>query len=265
LELLLGNEWKKENENCHPPPRSRSRNGVHWFILLLLDRQDIRRGGDALRNPVGIRNRGFPNPTTTRYVGRDIILSMRSGEELILPTEKLVRNACKRFNKDYAITEQALTDLFNQYPRNDNHAHVLLKVVALNTLYSTQILAVQDVAQHIYELRIDSALSKGLPEVVDKIAKCTISSTGRVRFNYSFASKYCSWHRQEAYPIWDSRVEKYLKALSRSYRPKFLGTKPWLWDYYQEYVQMMTDFRMEYKLASFSFKDIDKFLWTYDL
>jgi hypothetical protein len=182
--------------------------------------------------------------------------------ELRTPTAELVGAACKQFDKENAVTEEALNDLFSQYAGNDNHPHILLKVVALNRLYSTQIFAVHDVASHIHQLReIDYALAKGSPEIVDKIAKVTISATGKQRSNFAFATKYCSWHNQASYPIWDSRVAMYLWCLRGTSFARFLGSKPDLWDYYKEFVKTMTAFRDFYNLGSFTFKQIDKFLW----
>lgn len=60
---------------------------------------------------------------------------------LTTPTPELVRAACEEFNRDNMLVEQALTELFNQYPDNGVLSHVLLKVVTLNALYSTQIRA----------------------------------------------------------------------------------------------------------------------------
>jgi hypothetical protein len=80
---------------------------------------------------------------------------------LTIPTEERVRSACKEFDQDNQIVEQALDELFNQYPRNDKLSHVLLKVVTLNRLYSTQVLAVVDMAHHIHDVNIDSGLAAG--------------------------------------------------------------------------------------------------------
>ena len=135
------------------------------------------------------------------------------GVEPVLPTEERVRAACREYDGD--IAERALRELFTQYPRNNDRAHVLLKVVALNRLYSAGILAVYDVANHICQQEIDAALSNGAPEVVDKIAKVTISSSGKQRGFWSFATKYCSWHNQASYPMWDSRVCRYLRCLNK--------------------------------------------------
>jgi hypothetical protein len=154
--------------------------------------------------------------------------------------------------------------LFNQFPGNSDLSHVLLKVVALNRLYSTQIFAVMNVAQLIHRNAqdIDSALAVGSPQIVDKIARVTISASGKERRNLSFATKYCSWHNPEAYPIWDSRVDKYLWSLQKqdNFAP-FFKTNADLWDY-PKFREVIVAFRDRYDLGSFTFKDTDKFLWS---
>jgi len=182
--------------------------------------------------------------------------------ELREPTAGLVRAACKQFDEENAVIEQALKDLFSQYPRNDNLPHVLLKVVALDRLYATKIFTVEDVAKHIHKLKeVDSALVKGSPDVVDKIIKFTITATGKQRNLWSFATKYSSWHNQAAYPIWDSNVCTYLWCLRGTPFARSLGSHPDLWDYYEQFVKTMAAFRDFYRLGSFTFKQIDKFLW----
>lgn len=49
------------------------------------------------------------------------------------------------------------------------------------------------------------------PEVVDLIARVTVASSEKQLTFYSFASKYCSWHKPNQYPIWDFRVNRYLR------------------------------------------------------
>jgi len=186
--------------------------------------------------------------------------SMPMTSASVLPTEENVRRACKQFDDDNRIVEEALKDLFTQYPRNKDHPHVLLKVVALNRLYSTGILAVHDVARHIHERaqEIDSGLAVGSPEIVDKITAVPITATGEVRHFWSFATKYCSWHNPKAYPIWDSRVERYLRSLNGT-----AFTHPDRWNHYREFRDLMALFREHYRLAAFTFKEIDEFLWSY--
>lgn len=184
-------------------------------------------------------------------------------EELRKPTPELLKEACKEFGDQNSAIEEALGLLFNQYRTNTVLPEVLLKVVALNGLYSTQIWAVGDVADHIQQHaeEIDSALASGSPEIVHMIAKVKITATGKERNNYSFATKYCSWHRPEKYPIWDSRVHRYLLHLQKrqTFAASFKADD--LWNY-PKFRQVVIDFRNAYGLNEFSFKQTDKFLWA---
>lgn len=92
------------------------------------------------------------------------------------PTEELVRTACQEFDRDNFVIEQALTELFSQYPQNNDLRRVLLKVVALNSLYSTWIPAysgkipdVLDVARLIHQdaQDVDASLDAGSAEIVE--------------------------------------------------------------------------------------------------
>lgn len=116
------------------------------------------------------------------------------------PTKKRVLAACADFDQEYLVIEQALAELFSRYPENTNSSHVLLKVVTLNALYSTQIAtysqtipSVMDVAEHIRRngSEIDSALAAGSPEIVDTIANVSVPGK-KDRCYFSFATKYCS-------------------------------------------------------------------------
>lgn len=185
-----------------------------------------------------------------------------------MPNEERVKAACNEFDQDYRAVEEALTEIFCQYRTNSAFHHVLLKVVTLNALYSTQIPVysktipnVLDVAKHICQIAhdIDSALLAGSPEIVDRIAAIAVS--GKKNRNYfAFATKYCSWHNPRCYPIYDSRVYEYLRLLRRQgdFATDFDLEGHWK---YPAFRDLMDAFREHYHLGSFSFKDIDKFLW----
>jgi hypothetical protein len=183
---------------------------------------------------------------------------------LRIPTVGLVQSAISEFDDQNDVIEAALTEHFHQYPTNTNLPHVLLKVVVLNRLYSTQILAVLDVARNIqsHGEEIDIGLAAGSAEVVEKIGLVTIQSTGKERYNYSFATKYCSWHRPDSYPMWDSRVDHYLWALQQQehFAPSFGAHKDiWIYEGFRDVVAAL---RTHYGLSEFTYKDLDKFLWS---
>ena len=178
---------------------------------------------------------------------------------LQIPTVELVKAACEKFDRENELSELALAELFRQYPHNGELTHILLKVVAVNSLYRTNIFALEAVARHIRSNvpDIDALVASGSPEVVNTIARISI---GGKKFNFfSFATKYCSWHNPEAYPIYDSRVDDYLWTLQKqSHFAGFLHAD--LWDY-PKFLNIVTSFREFYGLGSFTFKDLDKFLY----
>ena len=74
------------------------------------------------------------------------------------PTPELVECACREFDEENRVTENALRNLFQCFPHNTEASEVLLKVLALNDLYSTRIPLnaalipnVFDVASHIHQ------------------------------------------------------------------------------------------------------------------
>jgi hypothetical protein len=175
------------------------------------------------------------------------------------PTAERVRAACNVFDQENELTEQALTELFRQYPQNNDARHVLIKVVAVNALYYTNIYALQAVASHIHlnHSEIDAALAAGSPDIVDKIAKIKVS--GKIYNFFSFATKFCSWHNPLAYPIYDSHVDHYLWTLQK--QDHFKGfLHPQLWDY-PKFLEIMIAFKQTHGLTDFSFKEVDKFLF----
>ena len=183
--------------------------------------------------------------------------------DLAAPNADLVRTACEEFDRENGVVENALAELFAAYPANDNAGRVLLKVVALNSLYTTRVLAVLKLAGHIagQGAALDAALAAGSREAVDAIVR--VSVVDKDFTVYSFASKYCNWHRPNLYPIYDSRVDKYLWALKKQnlFQCEAFSQHDDLHSYPQ-FCVVMTAFREQFGLASFTFKQIDKFLWS---
>jgi hypothetical protein len=188
---------------------------------------------------------------------------------LTSPTADDVRRAINEFHGWDDEADPALNLLFAQYPKNTNIDHVLLKVVALNALYSTMIRVnspitptVYDVARHIVNLNIDASLEDGSEFLVDKIANTSelAKTLGKERqYNYSFATKYCSFHKPSSYPIYDSRVNEYLWHLRKlgSLDP-FERNSLWIYSKFKKIVEV---FQRRFGLQDLSFKQIDIFLY----
>src|SRR4051812_26455031 len=148
-------------------------------------------------------------------------------------------------------------------PKNDDVGQVGVKIAALNGLYSTNMYAVVQVARHIVSLDIDATLAEDVvdPALIEKIANVEIR--GKKRRNYSFATKYCSFHRPDIYPIYDSLVVGILNALLKQGEAfdTFTRGEHWGTDY-AIWHRSIKRFREHYGLGEFSAREIDKYLWT---
>jgi len=108
---------------------------------------------------------------------------------LPVPTVELVTAECEAFDLEDSLAEEALCLLWEQFPRNTDIRHVLLKVLVLNKLYGTMIhdIEIETVAKHIVGLEIDQRIEEGDIQAVDLIADCP-----KLKKYVSFASKFCS-------------------------------------------------------------------------
>jgi len=200
-----------------------------------------------------------------------------------IPTQEQVKTYISQWHKleNYINQEKALNKLFKELlPKNDKFEDVLLKVTVLNKFYSTKILDTYSLSKKIGEIKyLDDRLKNGDKSLVDEIS--TIDE--QKRSFYSFASKYCNHHNEEAFPIFDSFVEKVIMYLIINDRETIINsntisnemktllssktTKSKIQDFlrekYKNFTSILTDIRHVYKLEDVSFCDFDKFLWLW--
>ncbi len=160
---------------------------------------------------------------------------------------------------NYVLQESSLRKLFAvTYPRNVDMDDVLIKVCSLNDFYSTNIFSPFTVAKHIVDLDIDQRLGNRDLTLVNDIAVVKVNGQKTINF-YSFATKYCSHHLPEDYPIYDSFVEKMLMHFKRV--DKFYKFKKDDLKHYPAYHAILMEFSRFYGLDGFTLKQVDKYLW----
>lgn len=177
------------------------------------------------------------------------------------PTEAIVRRYLEKWDslENYVLQENSLNKLFiNTYPNNTNIDEVLIKVCSLNTFYSTNIFSPFTVAKHIVALDIDKKLSENNLDLVNDIAEVKMNGGKVIKF-YSFATKYCSHHNPEQYPIYDSFVEKVLLHFKKE--DNFYQFNKQDFRVYPRFRQILNKFSNFYKLNNFNLKQIDQYLW----
>ena len=157
---------------------------------------------------------------------------------------------------NYVKQEKALSKLFHiTYPKNNSIDEVLIKACALNAFYSTNIRNIFPVAEHIVRLNIDNRLVSGDLNLVSEVAKVDDKSNN----NYSFATKYCSHHFADKYPIYDSFVHKVLVHFRK--QDGFLDFKDDDLKNFDIFHKSILAFRKFYGLEVFTIKEIDRYLW----
>ena len=189
-----------------------------------------------------------------------------AGVVLPWPTADDVIKAEKKFDEENEPIEWVLTQLFQKFPKNIDFGEVVVKTKVLNILYSTQIRAVNKVAKHICSLEIDTELKAGKVEIVDQIANVQLEDK-TIHF-VSFASKYCNWHNPMAYPIYDGNVEACLwhykkqgGCFADALVERGIAFSRDGYDF-AEFVRIVNAFRDGCKLTPFTYKQLDKLLWS---
>ena len=179
------------------------------------------------------------------------------------PTCNEVERYLHRWNTtpDLYKPESVLRILFTQtHPYNISIDDIILKTAALNTVYNTYIYSVFPVAQHILSLSIDERLQNGDATLVNEVMR-VIYEDGKKVEHYSFATKYCSFHNPDAFPIYDSYVDKILlyyrdKTSFSTFRNSDLKDYP-------TFKRILADFRAYFGLDKYSAKQIDQYLWQF--
>lgn len=177
-----------------------------------------------------------------------------------IPSQKSIQKYLKKWRtlERYTLAEGALSLLFHKLcPDNTDIESVLLKVSALNDFYSTNIYDTYSVSKHILSLNIDSRLERKDLGLVNEIA--AVKFKGKVRHFYSFASKYCSHHRPDDFPIYDSLVEKMLKHYRKT--DKFEIFRNAELKNYRRFIEIIESLRRFYGVDDFSLRELDIFLW----
>lgn len=143
------------------------------------------------------------------------------------PSVEEANNYLKKFKgkDDYPHYAHVLETAFTiTYPKNERVEDILPKVALLDELYSTNVKKCHRLivmANHIKKLKIDKRLKKSgefSPDyrLVHDIARLGKELSDGRKGDYSFASKYCSFHKPNIYPIYDSYISVTLKYFRKT-------------------------------------------------
>jgi hypothetical protein len=162
--------------------------------------------------------------------GKEFLRTRKEGEKPKRPTNKLVDEWVEKLENDPKYekygkdSDDALKKLINCFPANTNVGNVCVKVAVVKTFYGVVLYDDLSMAQHIVGRikNFDSRLAKGDKNLVEEIRKghgVRRKKTKKEIDFYSFATKYCSEHKPDKYPIYDY----YVSAMLMEYREGSFG------------------------------------------
>ena len=150
----------------------------------------------------------------------------------------------------------------------------MIKVVVLNSMYNTwiendQLIPMAEKIIKVSELDDWIYSAKDNSKDWDKAFKAIASSEGVNKMHPSFASKYCSWHNPEKFPISDSIARSTLCLIceevgiggEEKLNPDSLAGI----EKYSEFCELHENLRnrLEEENIKLSVKKLDEFLWRY--
>jgi len=188
--------------------------------------------------------------------------------KLIKPDNEFILSTLYQYN---LIEGNELNDklkkLFQQFNDDKNKFDVLIKVAALNKIYSTAITNINPVVDQITKVANESNNPQNIDDytnLVDKISKINWTNSKEVNFkrnNLSFASKYVHFISNYKIPIYDSYIWIVIKGYLGQYKnEKISFNAP---KNYIEFYSTFIDFKNLFDLEKYSIYEIDKFLWFY--
>lgn len=156
--------------------------------------------------------------------------------------------------EQWRITDTALQELHIRFPGFDIEA-TLLKVVAVNQLYGTNVYAVDRMAKHIVEVMHTDMVSDDV-KFVEILAALPALPAKKQRNHISFASKFAHFFiDKERFPIFDSYAEDMVKFhLSKQEYVKD-SKRP-----YSAFVQNLLLLRNQIQ-GSCTYEALDRYLW----
>lgn len=203
----------------------------------------------------------------------------------------------ENYRKQEKVIENIFSEngVFAKLGRENLEQIVLLKVSVLDSFYSTNLakFGIYEVAKHIAELEVESKIHQKirnanpknydeLKGIIEQIAECERKDSKKKVF-YSFATKYCFHHNQNAFRIYDSFVREVLILFNNGkknntnfenipselvgtnfFGKKLIDTKLRKIDSYDTFLKAIDKFAKHYGLANENTqhrRDLDHFLW----
>jgi hypothetical protein len=169
-------------------------------------------------------------------------------------TQNMVDAATKLYNsaffRGWHVSNAALEKLSSDLRNDWSEASCLLKAVAVNELYGTNVYTVIPTARHISHI-----MSKNLARDLTLVERIAEQPHNRKKY-VSFASKFCHFFiDQDHFPIFDDRA---CKALRHFLGPRYQESR---FGRYEAFVSSLNMLLGECDSVTANSRDFDRFLW----
>lgn len=154
----------------------------------------------------------------------------------------------------WRLAEDALKTLADNVPGFSAKA-CLLKTVAVNEIYGTQLFATVRMARHIETVFADPSINRSDIRLVERIAALPTKQGETQRMSVSFASKFCHFFVDHRFPIYDEAARDALKL--------HLGKEGYTVNRTNPYQAFHENFERLRTLAELKpgAKELDQYLW----
>jgi hypothetical protein len=153
------------------------------------------------------------------------------------------------------LSDAALKRLREALPEFDRES-CLVKSVAINALYGTQVLAIVRMAEHAEAVLRKTDTRTATIELVERLASLPADSNKRHRRFTSFAAKFCHFFLdEERFPIYDEAAREAMRL--------HLGSKGCVSDSahpYSSFCENLARLRREASLHGTG-RELDRYLW----
>ena len=154
---------------------------------------------------------------------------------------------------EWALVDRSLDLLSKSFPEFDLES-TLLKAVAVNELYYTNVFAIVRMAKHMSQILIEPGNME--PCLVDRLATVAIKEGKPPRRFVSFASKFAHFFiAADHFPIYDTYALRMIKL--------HLGVRKDIWKSsgpYTEYAEMFRTLKNQ-ACPKYTNRQLDRYLW----
>jgi len=188
--------------------------------------------------------------------------------QLQKPTKEFITKILAQYSREEGNElNENLLKLFRTFDNDNDKYNVLIKVAAVNKIYSTAITNINPVVEKIINVNSEKIKLNEINDYVkfvDKISKIEWTNNKGNDFkrnNLSFASKYVHFLSEYKTPIYDSYIWIIIKGyLGQKNKTKITFKKP---ENFNEFYITFDKFKRELSLENYSNYELDKFLWQY--